>query len=148
MIDVTPLIASAMTVLAPYLPSAAEGFAKGAGAGAFEGASKLLKCLVSLFRDDGKAAPVLSGFSDDPELYRGALEKLLQRRASADPAFASELRRLVEDAQATVRLDQTVDQAETLTGIRTAEISRGDVRVEQHATAVGQVTGIDQLKMP
>jgi hypothetical protein len=148
MIDVAQLIASVMTVLAPYLPSAAEGFAKAAGTGAFEGAAKLLKGLVSLFRDDGKAAPVLSGFSADPELYRGALEKLLQRRTSADAAFAGELLRLVEDARATIRVDQTVEQAATLTGIRSAEISRGDVRVEQRATAVGEVTGIDQLTIP
>lgn len=147
MLGVVELTAAAMNILAPYLPKAAEGFASAVGKGAFEGAMTLLTSLPSLFRGDEQAAQVLSDFETNPDLHRQDLVLLLKAKISADPEFARELEKLVDKARRVVIVKQDAESVDSLTGVRKARVTKGDLSVDQKAKDVGQVTGIDDIEL-
>lgn len=149
MIDVLKVVEASMTVLAPYAPyakKAAEGFVSGAGKAAFETAVGFLKGLSRLFHGDSRAEEVAANYEKDPEIYAGALQAILARKAQ-DPQFAEALQSLLQSAAPSVFVDQVAKDADTLTGIEDAEVSKGSVSVKQDASKVKDTIGIGKLKI-
>ncbi len=100
MMEVAPLAASAVALLAPYVVKGSEAFAKKVGDAAFEGVGKLLS-LVKGKLTGPAAAEVITDLEAKPEDERrqGALIVQLEKALEADPAFAEELQMLVKDIE-------------------------------------------------
>jgi len=79
--DLSPVWITAVSLLSPFVKKAGEKIAEKAG-------ESLYKALESRFRKDGdrQGRQVLKQYATDPEMYEGALIKLLERR-SADETF-------------------------------------------------------------
>src|SRR5690242_7091371 len=90
------LAASVISLVAPYLAKGAEEFAKTAGKVAFEQCEPLVGRLRRWWSGDPDAAAAADNLAKDPQKYGTLLGQLLSTDLTKDPAFAAELRSLVE----------------------------------------------------
>lgn len=98
---ITPIVTSAVALLAPYLAKAGEEVAKKAGEASWEKMKALYQAIRTKFSadKDDYAQQTLKRLEDKPseESRQRALADILTEKAEADPEFGQELKRLVQD---------------------------------------------------
>lgn len=94
-----PIAITAATLVAKW---AAEGMVKEAAKSAWEGLKKIYDAVRVKFTGDKESSEVLQRLEQKPasEARTHELAEVLDERLKADPAFAKELRHLVEEAGA------------------------------------------------
>jgi hypothetical protein len=99
--DPVTLAATAVAVLAPYLPKMAEGVAKKAGEMAVESIAPLYQLIREKFSSHGDAAAqaALMRLSDDPasQPERNQVAEAIQHRITDDPVFGAKLDALIQE---------------------------------------------------
>jgi len=141
--DPATIAAAAIAVLAPYVKDAGQELLKTVGEVGVEKTKGLLTWLRQRFAGDPAAASDLARFEKDPVKFEAVLQSTLEERAEADTAFAADLTQRVNDVRSTIRVVQSVKDAEKLTGVEAENISAGiKIDVKQDATGVKEVTGV------
>src|SRR5262245_14484116 len=90
------IIASAMTILTPYVAAGAKKAAEVAGGAVAEQAGKLLGRLRSWFNGDDEATAALGNFEKNPSRYGGIVEDILRQKIDSNPAILTELQQLLD----------------------------------------------------
>lgn len=95
---------AAVGLLAPYLKQAGEAAAGRAGEAATAGVQKLLAFLRNKLGDDQQAEEALTELEKQPEDtgHQNELIRVLDKRATNDPDFGDELKRLIDEATGTL----------------------------------------------
>ena len=113
MIDPT-ITTAAAALLAPYLAKAGEEIAQKAGDAAWNMAASLYHAIKQKFTadQDAYAQQTLQRLEEQPtnEARQAALADVLHEKAQADPSFAQELKRLVQDTTQTQGINQFLTQ--------------------------------------
>lgn len=141
------LAGSAISLVAPYLAKGAEEFAKSAGKAAFEQCKALAGRLQRWWSSDPVAAAAADNLPKDPQKYGKLLGELLSTDLAKDPAFAKDLRKLVEDLGPSVEVVQNMEIAHGVTGADIGELVTGTVRVQQTIGDAVNVTGFKANKV-
>jgi hypothetical protein len=89
------LVASAVTVLSPYVAAGATKAAEVVGEAVATQAGKLLGRLREWFSGDSEAVTALGNFETNPSRYSGIVEDILRHKAGADPKILAELEQLL-----------------------------------------------------
>ena len=96
------IASAAIALLAPYLAKAGKSFASKVGEAAFEGTKALLAAIRGKFKadEDPYAEMTIERLEQLPEDSgrQAALASVVAEKAAQDPAFADEIKRLVEGA--------------------------------------------------
>ncbi len=137
------LAATTLSLLAPYLQTGAEEFAKSAGKSAFEQVQKLLARIRKQFEPDSEAKENLARFEDKPNRYRAVVEDILREKLSSDAKFAQELRDLLQAMGPTIKVVQELDEVTRVTGLKAKSIKSGDIDIHQTVKKGDDVTGVE-----
>lgn len=89
------------SVAAPFLAKGAEAFSKGAGEKLGAKVGELCQAVIDKFRGDTDAEGTLALAQKRPDSkgQQNALEEILAEKLKADPDFASNVQRLVDELQ-------------------------------------------------
>jgi hypothetical protein len=90
------IVASAVSILAPYVAAGGKKAAEVVGEGLAKQAGNLLGRIRSWFSGDDEAASTLAKFEEKPARYSASVEDILREKIEADPAKLAELQQLVE----------------------------------------------------
>jgi hypothetical protein len=90
------IVASAVSILAPYVAAGGKKAAEVVGEGLAKQAGNLLGRIRSWFSGDEEATSTLAKFEEKPARYSTSIEDILREKIEADPAKLSELEQLVE----------------------------------------------------
>ena len=102
------LVASAITILSPYVAAGAKKAAEVAGAAVANQAGKLLERFRMWFSGDQEATSALDNFEKNPSRYGGIIEDILQQKANANPGILNELRQILDEMGPRVEVFQKV----------------------------------------
>ncbi len=91
-----PLVAQVVGVLVAYAADEGAALAKEGGKAAIDAAGRLFSKVIDRLKGDPATARTADGFEQDPEGYRAPVRDALAEQVAADPAFAAELRALLE----------------------------------------------------
>lgn len=144
------LAATVISAVTPLILKGATAVARTAGDIAAEKASAILSTLKQKFARDGEAAGTLKRFEANPERYKPMMEDILSEKLGADPQLSAELKKLLDEMGASLKVVQEMgDVSGEVTGVEASEIRRGsNVSVDQKAGNVsGKITGarIDRI---
>jgi hypothetical protein len=97
--DPISLAATAVAALAPYLAKASEKFAEETGKAVADKIGALYQVLKTRFEDKPAAKETLTDLEANPsdEDSKAALRRQLTKQMTSDPAFAEDLRKLLND---------------------------------------------------
>jgi len=102
------LVASAITILSPYVAAGAKKAAEVAGAAVANQAGKLLERFRMWFSGDQEATSAFGNFEKNPSRYGGIIEDILQQKANANPGILNELRQILDEMGPRVEVFQKV----------------------------------------
>ena len=141
------LAAAAIALVAPYLAVGAEGFAKKGGEAAVEGVKALASRLKDWWSDDPVAKPAAENLSSNPQAYQEILTGLLATKLEDDPAFRTEIEALVGALEPHVDVVQRIGKAQGVVGADIRKLISGSVRVDQTVEEAETVVGarIDEM---
>ena len=143
----TPLVATVISIAAPYLTKGAEEFAKSAGAAAFDAAKALMNRLQKWWSKAPVAEAAAKALPSDPERYAKLLGEELESDVAKDPSLAAELQQLVSAAGPYVDVIQKIDVANGVTGADIGSLVSGHVRVQQEIRDAQNVTAFKATKV-
>jgi hypothetical protein len=142
-----PIVGTVISIVSPYLVKGAEEFAKSAGSAAFEGAKKLVNRLSQWWSGEPVADAAAKALPSDPERYGRVLGNELAYALEKNPAFAAELRGLVDQIGPSVEVAQKMEIARGVTGADIGTLLSGSVRVQQDICDAQNVTGFKADKV-
>jgi len=143
----TPLVATLISIVAPYLAKGAEEFAKSAGASAFDAAKAVIDRLRKWWSKEPVAEAAAKALPSDPERYAKILGEELERGVANDSSLAAELQQLVDAAGPYVDVIQKMDVATGVTGADIGSLVSGHVRIQQEIKNAQNVTGFKANKV-
>lgn len=143
------LVASAVSVLAPYVAAGAKKAAEVAGVSIAGYTGKLLLRIKEWFSGDPEATAALENFEAKPDRYASLLQDILLEKANGDPLIAEELAALLEAMGPRVEVFQKIKTlAGEATGLDISKWEKGaasayqDVEiVEDSGTLIGAKIG-------
>ncbi len=141
--DFAAVAASVVSVAAPFVSIGAEAFAKQAGEAAAGKAGDLLAVLRKRWTGDREAEAGLELFQRHPKRYASAVADIVRANLEVDPAFAAEVRTLLDDLGPKIRVIQKIKVAEHVTGVRVESLKSGEVDVTQEVDEAKDLTGFD-----
>jgi hypothetical protein len=150
---VESLVASAITILAPYVATGAKKAAEVAGQAVAEQAGKLLGQIRAWFADDLEASSTLESFEKNPSRYGSAVEDILREKASSNSAIVDGLTQLIDEMGPRIEVVQKIKSlAGEAIGLDIAKWEEGLAasafqeveRVEKDATLIGAKIGYEK----
>jgi predicted membrane chloride channel (bestrophin family) len=109
-----PMTTAAAALLAPYVAKVGEEVAQKAGDAAWQMAASLYQAIRRKFTkdQDAYAQQTLQRLEEQPtnEARQAALADVLNEKVQADPSFAQELKRLVQETTQTQGINQFLTQ--------------------------------------
>jgi len=144
---VTPLVATVISIAAPYLAKGAEEFAKSAGAAAFDAAKGMVNRLQKWWSMAPVAEAAAKALPSDPKRYAKLLGEELDGDVAKDPSFAAELQELVNAAGPYVEVIQKIDVGNGITGADIGSLIGGHVQVQQEMQIGQNVTGFKATRV-
>jgi hypothetical protein len=138
----TALVATVISIVSPYMVKGAEEFAKSAGAAAFNAAKALVDRLRTWWNNEPVAEAAAKALPSDPERYAKVLAEALDHDLTKDPAFAAELKKLVDAAGPYAEVYQKMDVARGVTGAEIGSLLSGHLSVQQEVRDAQNVTGL------
>jgi hypothetical protein len=91
-----PLTTAIMTVLGKFAVDKGAGIAKEVGDAAAKAAGQLFDKVMGKLKDDQRFSWLTDLFDKDPKTYEAPVAKAVEEQVKADPNFAAELDKLVE----------------------------------------------------
>jgi hypothetical protein len=140
--DPATIAAAAVTLLSPYVKDAGSELVKTVGEVALEKAKGLLTWLKDRFAGDPVAVKDLSRFEGDPDRFEAGLQSTIEEKAHADPAFAAELKRRIDEVGPEITVFQKIKDGKTVVGVDADAIHSGKTAVTQEADGVDNLTGV------
>jgi hypothetical protein len=140
--DPVTIATAALTVLAPYAKNAGRELVKTVGEVALDQAKGMLTWLKGRFAGDPVAASDLSRFEADPDNFEPGLKATIQQKVKADPAFAAELKKRVDEIGPQIDVFQRIKDGKLAVGVQATNIQSGTVSVTQDAERVDEVIGV------
>jgi hypothetical protein len=148
-VAIEALVASAITVLSPYVVAGATKAAEVVGEAVATRAGKLLGKIRDWFSGDSEATAALGNFETNPSRYGAIVQDILREKAGADPKILNELEQLLGAMGPRVEVFQKVRTlAGQAVGLDLAKWEKGlaaatqDVDVvERGATLIGAKIG-------
>lgn len=132
-----------MEVLIPYVKKGAEQFAKDVGVATCEKVEGLAKTLKAKLSGDKKATDIIGYFEEDPESFRPALEKIIQKKVEQDKELAAELDQRLKNIGPDLKIIQKMKEAEEVTGLKAEEMTEGTAEVVQDIEKGKKITGME-----
>jgi hypothetical protein len=145
--DPATIAAATLTILSPYVKDAGRELVKTVGEVALEKAKGLLGWLKDRFAGDPVAAKDLSRFEGDPEKFEPGLKSTIEEKAQADPAFAAELKRRIDEFGPQIVVFQRIKDSKNVAGLDADTIHSGKITVTQDAERVDNLTGVRAKKI-
>jgi hypothetical protein len=142
-----PLVGTVIGIVSPYLVKGAEEFAKSAGSAGFAGAKALVTRLSQWWSREPVADAAAKALPSNPERYGKVLGDQLAYELEKNPAFAAELRSLVDGMGPSVEVVQKMEVARGVTGADIGTLVSGQVRVQQEIKDAQNVTGFKADKV-
>lgn len=128
--------------LLPYVSEGAEKLTQAVGETAVKKLEKLLQTLKTRFGGDKEVIDNITRFEKKPEIYRAALEDILQEKLEGDKNIAAELDRQLKDIPV-ITIKQRIGEAhKSVTAVKAKGIRRGNLDIDQdiekaHETVTG-----------
>lgn len=141
------LVATVVAALVPYFKKGAEEFAASVGKDVYEKVKGIVAAIQGKRARDEELDNVYSLTEKKPDAYGDLLRSVLAERLKADPAFASELEKLVATLGPVVNVQQWMNKAEGVIGAAVGTMGGGTLNVGQTFTEAKDVVGakIDKL---
>ena len=92
-----PLTSAVVTLLGKYVVDKGASLLKEAGQAAVDAAAKLFEKVMGKLKADPAEAKTAERFEQNPEAMKAAVEIAVDEKAKAEPDFAAELKKLVEE---------------------------------------------------
>lgn len=126
------LVASTITILAPYVAAGATKAAETLGEAMAKGAGNLLDQLRTWLNGDNEASSALRNFETNPNRYGGGLEDILSEKLKSNPAMVDDLMNIVNEVGPRVEVVQKIRTlAGQAVGLDVAKWEKGLAKVEQ-----------------
>lgn len=132
--------AKVIDVLIPYVKKEATVLAKEVGVPVVEQLEGILKTLKTKLKGDSTAMDMLDEFEKDPETYKPALEKILQKKVEQDKNLAIELDKQLKEIPDLVFITKVGDvkQRGKVVTLEADEITGGKIKA---TTTAEQIEG-------
>jgi hypothetical protein len=140
--DPVTIATAALTVLAPYVKNAGRELVKTVGEVALDQAKGLLGWLKGHFAGDPVATKDLSRFEADPDKFESGLQSTIEEKAQADPAFAAELKKRLDEIGPQIVVFQRIKEGKLAVGVEADNIHSGKVSVTQENEHVDESIGV------
>jgi hypothetical protein len=140
--DPATIAAAALTILSPYLKDAGRELVKTVGEVALEKAKGLLGWLNDRFAGDPIATKDLSRFEGDPDKFESGLQSTIEEKAQADLAFATELKKRIDEFGPQIVVFQRIKDSKNVVGLDADTVRSGKIGVTQDAEQVDNMTGV------
>jgi hypothetical protein len=135
------LAASVIALVTPYLVKGGEAFAGEVGKATFKKVSDLVQRLETWWSRDPVAHAAATAIPTNPALNGKRLGGMLDDALEGDPAFASDLRRLVDGLGPEINVIQEMKVANGVTGADIGRLVIGRVSITQKVDEATSVTG-------
>jgi hypothetical protein len=141
--DPATLATAALAILVPFAKDAGKELAKTVGQIGVDKAKELAAWLKQRLAGDPVAAKDLSRFEADPDKFEAGLESTIKEKAEQDVAFATELKRRLDEIGPMIIVFQDIKKGKNVTGVDADEIRSGRIAVTQKADDVEGLTGVE-----
>lgn len=142
-----PLVGTIIGIVSPYLIKGTEEFAKSAGSAAVSGVKALVTRLSEWWSREPVADAAAKALPSNPERYGKVLGDQLAYELEKNPAFAAELRSLLDGMGPSVEVVQKMEVARGVTGAEIGTLVSGQVRVQQEIKDAQNATGFKADKV-
>lgn len=140
--DPATIVSTVMAVITPFVKKGVTAFAKAAGQAACDKAQQLLDFVKGKLAGDQTASDNLKSFEEDPEAFQPAIQSMLQKKLSADPALAASLETRLKEMGPQLVVIQEIEKADRAVAVDAGEINSGNVTATQKIKEARDATAV------
>jgi hypothetical protein len=141
--DPVTIATAAIAILTPYVKDAGQELVKTVGEIAVQKTKRLLGWLKEQFTGDPVASKDLERFKKDPAAFEPGLKAAITEKAQADPVFAGELKKQVDEIGPLLNIRVTIDDGEDVLGLKAGKVHGGKINVDIDMHKGKNVKGAD-----